>query len=210
MRSRPDLFISIKSISETCAGELAQLKTLYTPTNYKVERLQAQIAETERAMEEERKATVARMGNEYAAASRLETLLADAHARQLRTAEQEMANDRQYNTLKSEIDTTQKLYETVLQKAKEAGAASALRATNIRLIDAATVPSEPYSPKTPLNMAIGFALGTLGGSWISAAHRSFRQSETTGRNQSAGHPGVGRDSFGQRRARVGLPRRRID
>src|SRR6185312_8668821 len=51
--------------------ELAQLQTLYTPTNYKVERLKAQIAETERAMEEERKATVARMGNEYAAASRL-------------------------------------------------------------------------------------------------------------------------------------------
>ncbi|HTJ86321.1 MAG TPA: polysaccharide biosynthesis tyrosine autokinase [Terriglobales bacterium] len=143
--------------------ELAQLQTLYTPTNYKVERLKAQIAETERAMEEERKATVARMGNEYAAASRLEKLLSEAHARQLRAAEQEMANDRQYNTLKSEIDTTQKLYETVLQKAKEAGAASALRATNIRLIDAATVPSEPYSPKTALNMAIGFALGTIGG-----------------------------------------------
>jgi capsular exopolysaccharide synthesis family protein len=143
--------------------QLAQLQTLYTPTNYKVQQLQAQIAETERAMEEERKATVSRMGNEYAAASRLEKLLADAHARQLRTAEQEMANDRQYNMLKSEIDTTQKLYETVLEKAKEAGAASSLRATNIRLIDAATVPSEPYSPKIPLNMAVGFALGTLGG-----------------------------------------------
>ena len=143
--------------------ELAQLQTLYTPTNYKVARLQAQIAETERAMEEERKATVARMGNEYAAASRLEMLLADAHARQLRAAEQEMSNDRQYNMLKSEIDTTQKLYETVLQKAKEAGAASALRATNVRLIDAAAVPAEPYSPRTPLNMAIGFGLGTLGG-----------------------------------------------
>ena len=113
--------------------QLAQLKTTYTPTNYKVEQLQAQIAETERAMEEERKATVARMGNEYAAASRLEKLLADSHARQLKTAAQEMANDRQYNMLKSEIDTTQKLYETVLEKAKEAGAASALRATNVRV-----------------------------------------------------------------------------
>ena len=143
--------------------ELAQLSTTYTPTNYKVERLQAQIAETERAMEEERKATVARMGNEYAAASRLETLLADAHARQLKTAEQEMANDRQYNMLKSEIDTTQKLYETVLEKAKEAGAASALGATNIRVIDSAAVPSTPYSPRTSLNMAIGLVLGALGG-----------------------------------------------
>jgi len=142
---------------------LAQLETLYTPSNYKVERLRAQIAETERAMEEERKATVARMGTEYAAASRLENLLADSHARQLKTAEREMANDRQYNMLKSEIDTTQKLYETVLQKAKEAGAASALRATNVRVIDAAAPPSIPYTPRTTLNMAIGLVFGTLGG-----------------------------------------------
>jgi capsular exopolysaccharide synthesis family protein len=155
--------------------ELAQLNTIYTPTNYKVERLQAQIAETERAMEEERKATIARMGNEFAAASRLETLLADAHARQLKTAAQEMANDRQYTMLKSEIDTTQKLYETVLEKAKEAGAASALRATNIRVIDAATPPSTPYSPRPSLNMAIGLVLGTLGGiGFVFVTERSDR------------------------------------
>jgi capsular exopolysaccharide synthesis family protein len=147
----------------TMRRDLAQLTTIYTPTNYKVERLQAQIAETEHAMEEERKATVARMGNDYAAASRLEKLLADAHDRQLKTAQQEMANDRQYDTLKSEIDNTQKLYETILEKASEAGAASALRATNIRVIDSAMPPSAPYSPRTGLNMAIGLFLGALGG-----------------------------------------------
>ena len=147
----------------TMRKQLAELNTIYTPTNYKVQRLQAQIAETEKAMEEERKATIARMGNEYAAASRLENLLAESHARQMKAAAQEMANDREYATLKSEIDTTQKLYETVLEKAKEAGAASALRATNIRVIDTATPPTTPYSPRTGLNMAIGFVLGTLGG-----------------------------------------------
>ena len=147
----------------TMRRQLAQLKALYTPTNYKVEQLQAQIAETEQAMEQERKDTVARMGNEYAASSRLETLLAEQQARQMKIAQEEMANDREYSTLKSEIDTTQKVYENVLEKAKEAGAASALRSTNIRLIDAATIPSIPYSPKTSLNMAIGLALGTLGG-----------------------------------------------
>lgn len=143
--------------------ELAQLNTLYTPTNYKVERLQARIAETERAMEEERRAVLARIGNEYTAAAQLEKMLADSHSRQLRTAVKEMADDRQYSTLKSEIDTTQKLYETVLQKAKEAGAESALASTNIRVIDPAKVPSTPHSPRVPLNMAIGFALGSLGG-----------------------------------------------
>jgi len=143
--------------------DLAQLETIYTPSNYKVERLRAQITETERAIAEERKATVSRIGNEFAAASRLENLLSASHAAQLKAVEEEMANDRQYNVLKGEIDTTQKLYESVLQKAKEAGAASALRSTNIRVIDPATAPSVPYSPRVSLNMAIGLALGIFGG-----------------------------------------------
>ena len=143
--------------------ELAQLQTIYTPTNYKVQRLQAQIAETEKAMATERAAMVARMGSDYAAASRLETLLSDANNRQLEKAAEEMANDRQYNVLKSEADAAEKLYESVLERAKEAGAASALRATNIQTIDQAVPPSIPYSPKMPLNLAVGSVIGMFGG-----------------------------------------------
>src|SRR5258708_33547794 len=74
-----------------------------------------------------------------------------------------MGEERRYDVKKGEIDATQRLYESMLQKVKEAGAASALRTTNVRLIDSASVPSVPYSPNSPLNMAIGFAMGVLGG-----------------------------------------------
>jgi len=143
--------------------ELAQLQTTYTPTNYRVERVKAQIAETEKTIEEERKKTIDRLRTEYAAAAGLERLLAEDHGHQLKTVEQQMDLERRYDVKKSEVEATQRLYESMLQKVKEAGAAAAMRATNIRTIDAASVPSVPYSPNVPLNMAIGFAIGTLGG-----------------------------------------------
>jgi capsular exopolysaccharide synthesis family protein len=81
----------------------------------------------------------------------------------LKTVEQQMGEERRYDVKKGEIDATQRLYESMLQKVKEAGAASALRTTNVRLIDSASVPSVPYSPNSLLNMAIGLAMGALGG-----------------------------------------------
>jgi polysaccharide biosynthesis transport protein len=143
--------------------QLAQLRTLYTTNNIKVQQLQAQIAETEKALESSRADIVNGLHTEYVAAAGLERYLAKAHVSQLKTVEQQMDNERRYETLKNEIDATQKLYDSTLEKVKTAGAASALRSTNVRMIDFASAPSVPYSPKTPLNMAIGFALGSLGG-----------------------------------------------
>jgi polysaccharide biosynthesis transport protein len=143
--------------------ELAQLQTLYTPTNYKVRRVQAQIAETEKSIQNERKDIIGRLRTEYVGAAGLERLLSEAQKSQLRTVEQQMEMERRYDVKKSEIEATQRLYESMLQKVKEAGAASALRTTNVRTIDSASVPSVPYSPNSLLNMAIGFAIGALGG-----------------------------------------------
>jgi succinoglycan biosynthesis transport protein ExoP len=148
---------------ENLRRELAQLQTIYTPSNYKVQRVKAQIAETEQSIAEERQDGLERLRTDYAAASSLEQLLSKTEAVQLRMVEQQMENERQYDVKKGEIDATQRLYESMLEKVKEAGAASAFRTTNVRLIDPAGVPSVPYSPKPPLNMAIGFAIGAMGG-----------------------------------------------
>jgi len=142
--------------------ELAQLETMYTAANYRVEKVQAQIAETEKSIRNERKEIVRRLRTEYKAAAGRERLLSTAQALQLKEVEQQMDQERRYNVKKAEVDATQRLYESMLHKVKEAGAASALRTTNVRLIDSASVPSVPYSPNPTLNMAIGFAMGILG------------------------------------------------
>ncbi len=146
--------------------ELAQLKTTYTPTNYKVQRLEAQIAETQKAIEGARSEILGGLKTEYTAAAGLEKMLAEAHARQMGTVEQQMEKERKYTTMKADADAMQRLYDATLEKVKEAGAASALRSTSVRVIDNAGVPSAPYSPNIPMNVAVGLSVGLIGGVWL--------------------------------------------
>ena len=148
---------------QTMRRQLADLKSIYTPENYRVTRLQAQIAETEAAIQKERTAILERMRSDYLASVSLEKMLSKSVAGEVATAQDQTKKQLQYNVLKDEVDTTQKLYDSVLERAKAAGAASSLQITNIRVIDPATPPQHPYSPNVPLNMALGLALGVFGG-----------------------------------------------
>jgi succinoglycan biosynthesis transport protein ExoP len=143
--------------------QLADLQTIYTPDNYKVTRLQAQIAETEAAIQTERQDVLGRMRNDYIAAASLERTLSRSLASQVAIAGGQTTKQLQYEVLKNDVDTTQKLYDSILERANQAGAASSLRITNIRVIDPAIPPRHPYSPNLPLNLALGLGIGTIGG-----------------------------------------------
>lgn len=143
--------------------QLADLSTIYQPDNYRITRLQAQIADTETAIAKERKGIRERLRKDYLAAASVERMLSRSLRGQLAKVEKQTEKELQYNVFKNEVETTQKLYDSVLERAKDAGAASSLRITNIRVIDRATPPPLPYVPNVPLNIALGLGIGTLGG-----------------------------------------------
>jgi capsular exopolysaccharide synthesis family protein len=143
--------------------QLADLSTVYTPQSAKVTRVEAQIAEAKAGIEKEREAIIGQMHSEYVAAASLEHMLSQNLERALTNVEQQTEKVRQYDVLKNEVDTTQRLYNGVLEKTKDAGAASFLQMSNVRVIDSALPPKAPYSPNLPLNMAIGLGIGTVGG-----------------------------------------------
>ncbi|MDP2999830.1 MAG: GNVR domain-containing protein [Bryobacterales bacterium] len=64
-----------------------------------------------------------------------------------------------YKSLKQEADSNRQLYETMLQKVKEAGIATAVRATNVQLLNAAAVPESPAKPNLALYGGAGLMLG---------------------------------------------------
>jgi capsular exopolysaccharide synthesis family protein len=65
----------------------------------------------------------------------------------------------QYNILKREIDSNKALYDSLIARTKETGVVKELEATNIRVIDIATVPKEPFSPIPGRDITIGVFLG---------------------------------------------------
>ena len=64
-----------------------------------------------------------------------------------------------YSLLKREVDTTRQLYESMVQRVKEADLASAMKATDIHVIESARPPQTPYKPVAALNMGLGLLSG---------------------------------------------------
>jgi capsular exopolysaccharide synthesis family protein len=150
--------------------QYAELSAQFTPAYYKVRNVQAQITELESILKRERTKIVERMRNDYGTALRREELAANVYGEQLTVVTTQAEQSVHYDMLKHEVDTNRGLYESMLQKVKEANLATAMRSTNIRILSPAKPPSRPYKPNPPLNAALGMGAGLLVG-LIFALHR---------------------------------------
>lgn len=139
----------------------AELSSTMQPTHYKVERVQAQIAEVRQALESRRDAVIKRIRNDYESAGRREKLLGDDYAQQNDLVTQQAQRRIRYDILKREVDTNRQLYEALLQRVKEAGISAAMRASNISVVDQALPPPAPYKPRLARNAVLGMMAGLM-------------------------------------------------
>jgi len=154
-----DYNVKLTELKRELAGLIPSLK----PAHYKVKQVESQIAELEKALERERTVIAGRIKNEFDAAARREKLLTDTFKQQTGQVSDQAIRGVRYKLLKREAETHRQLYESMLQKVKDASVASGLKASNIRLVDRATPPNAPYQPKPLLNAALGSTLGLLMG-----------------------------------------------
>ena len=141
--------------------QLADLESILQPESYKVVRVKAQIVQLEAAIARESRRVRQSVQNDYVAAQRRQTGLASVYARQSALVSKMTAKMTHYNTLKHEVDTNRQFYEAMLQKVNEAGLASAVRQSNIRLVAPAEPAFRPYKPNLPLNLSIGLFAGLV-------------------------------------------------
>jgi polysaccharide biosynthesis transport protein len=144
--------------------QLAELSSSFTPAYYKVQHTQAQINTLQAALEKERANVLSRIENEYRDAQRRERGLAAAYNQQARLVLYQTGKLVHYDVLKRDVESNRQLYESMLQKVKEAGVASALHANNLRVVDPAEAPSAPYKPDKVVSSGLGLIAGlALGG-----------------------------------------------
>jgi capsular exopolysaccharide synthesis family protein len=159
----------------------SELSTVYTPTHSKVRRLDAEIETLEAALTRERTAIQRRIKNEYDEAVQRENLLSADYATQTRLVTNQSEKSIQYNILKREVDSNRQLYDAMLQKMKEASVASAMRASNVRVVDAAKPPKLPYKPNIPTNVGLGLLSGIFVGiSFVIMRERANRTLQQPG------------------------------
>jgi polysaccharide biosynthesis transport protein len=152
-------------------GKLAELRVTFTSNHAEVRKVEAQIVALESSLQASRSNIMTRIRNEYEGAQRRETLLKAAYTGQAHAMSGKAEETAHYTLLKREVDASRLLYENLLQKLKEASITSAMRANNIRVVDAAERPSAPYKPDVSQQVM----LGLFGGMVLGVALIVFRE-----------------------------------
>jgi succinoglycan biosynthesis transport protein ExoP len=141
--------------------ESAEVTSNLTPEHYKVKRVQAQIAELQRAYDKQKRSALARLKQEFETAQRREGMLSELHDKQVGVMRNQAGNLVRYNALRHQVDSTRQLYESLLQKVREYGIASAMRVNNVRIVEPAVTPERPIGRRRVLSGVGGLMLGAL-------------------------------------------------
>src|SRR6202163_2377798 len=139
--------------------EQSRLSANFNPSYPRVKELQSQIDESKAMLEAERTRAAGGIANDYKAAVSHEEMLQQAFVEQERQANDIAGKSVQYNILKREADTNKQLYVGLLEKLKETGVSSSLKATNIRVVDPAYPPKKFARPRILLDLSITLIVG---------------------------------------------------
>ncbi len=160
-------------------SQYADALVQYGPNFPKAARLHDQLTQTQGLIDNARKQAIAKVHNDYLAALSREKLLGEALAKE--KANVSAINERMidYNILKREFEINQQLYESLLQRLKDATLSASLQVTNVHVIDSATIPSSPIRPNRRRNLAAGVMIGLILGVTLAFVQEALDSSVRT-------------------------------
>jgi capsular exopolysaccharide synthesis family protein len=159
--AQSELLQKLQATEADLHTQYADAAQLYGTTFPKVKRLQAQLDEVQSLTLREQKRLVGTINHDYAAAKGREDLLSRAVAAQKVEVGRFDELLIEHNLLKRDADSNQQLYDSLLQRLKDATVSAGLRATNIHMIDRALPPRSPDRPKKGRDIAIGLLVGLI-------------------------------------------------
>lgn len=139
--------------------EYSQVTAFVKPDYPKAVQIKKQMDALQAEIEKQKAALVQNIVDEYRSAVAREKYLADAVENQKQDVNDIAEKSIHYNILKREVETSQQLYEGLLQRLKEAQVSAGLKASNIRIVDPAEVPKRPTKPRVLFNLSLGVILG---------------------------------------------------
>ncbi|HEY1754076.1 MAG TPA: polysaccharide biosynthesis tyrosine autokinase [Bryobacteraceae bacterium] len=164
--------------------QIAEIHATYTDASPKAQRVQVQFATLETALSTERADILKGIKNQYDEALRRENLLTADYSAQRATVTGESEKAVQYDVMKHEVESNRQLYDSMLQQLKQATLASALRASNMRVVDPAKIPTLPYKPDIPVSTSLGLLTGVfLGAAFVIMQERADRSIQEPGETQ---------------------------
>jgi polysaccharide biosynthesis transport protein len=150
---------SNRKLRTELAAEYQQKLAVYKPAFPDMVKLRNQIKELDREVQSEVAAIKQSIEAGFLAAKEEEeTLQAALEGTKTEVVEQRNRSI-QYNILQREVDTNRQLYDGLLQRYKEIGVAGGVGTNNVSIVDAASKPIFPRSPRLLVNLALAFLAG---------------------------------------------------
>jgi capsular exopolysaccharide synthesis family protein len=147
-------------------AEYSQLSAIFKPEYPTVKELGAKLAEMNRKVQEGISNRVGSIKSDYEAALKKEELLRKSYEEQKQLTSNLNEKAVQYRILQREVDTNKSIYESLLQRLKETEVTSGIKASNIQVIDYASIPLFPFKPRIALNLLLAAVIGLFGGAFI--------------------------------------------
>ena len=144
-------------------GRYANMASEYTPDYPDVARLHAQLLEVQRREQQEINRVISSIKSKYQSALDRETQI--KNQLESEKAKAMSLNDASLHdaVLAREADASQALYGSVLERIKLLGLSSDSQVTNVSVIDTASVPITPSSPKKKLSLVLSGFLALMTG-----------------------------------------------
>lgn len=140
-------------------SQYMKLSQTYKPDYPEMVRLKKQMDSVQKQIEAETERVINGIRNDYESALRRESLVRAAFEQQKARAMEMKDKAIQYNILKREADTNRELYKDLLQRMKQASVTLSMTASNIKIVDRAEIPTDPYKPKKGLNFLLATVVG---------------------------------------------------
>jgi len=170
---------SLKGKVNELRMQIAQLTATLTPEHYKVQRIQAELNETQDALDKEEKAAIQRAKSDYEEALNHEKLLLGAYRSQTHKVSGQADKAAQYAMLKRDLDMDQALYAYLSQHSSQASLVALAPTSNIRVVDMASVSRIPTNPVPERDIPVtGVALAAAGYGFLVLREMSRRKKFT--------------------------------
>ena len=171
-----DLLQKLEEKAADLRGLYTEVTAQYGPKFPRAVRLQQQLGEYQSQITREQNRVIERVRNDYNAAVSRQGLAGQAFARQKEELGRLNQLLVQHNILQREFESNQQLYQSLLQRLKDATVSAGLRSTNIHVVDSALPPTAPVRPRKPLNIALGLLGGLVLGVMCAFAQEGLDRS----------------------------------
>jgi len=152
---------SLKATLVKLEGDYQEMLKTFKPNYPDMRRLQQQIGNAKSKLRQEMGNIQRSMEADFLAAKRQEQRIRTELSQFNRKMHNLQDSSLDYNTLKREVETNGKLYNSLLQRLEEVNVASAVNTSSISIVEPAVTPFERYRPKPKLNVVLGLFSGLL-------------------------------------------------